>query len=249
MRARDEFEDDEITEVRHSDQDGKVASRKEYPHIQDEDFGRPKGSSERVKPNGRAHDRIGGPLPPGLEDDGTTDSQVQTVADANGNERFLYPEVDPTYDSDDSDAQQPTNTIGNIPLSFYDSYPHIGYTIDGQRITRPAKGEALDTLLNTIEIPQGWTGLTDPSTGLPLELSGEQLDLLRQVARDEIPDEDYDMYTPMVEYFSSQTEVMPLSAAPEPKRRFRPIEARGETGDEDREGNQRGEDQTLQARL
>lgn len=29
-------------------------------------------------------------------------------------------EIDPVYDSDDSDAQGPVNTIGNIPLSFYD---------------------------------------------------------------------------------------------------------------------------------
>jgi ribosome biogenesis protein ERB1 len=29
-------------------------------------------------------------------------------------------EIDPVYDSDDSDAQGPINTIGDIPLSFYD---------------------------------------------------------------------------------------------------------------------------------
>lgn len=29
-------------------------------------------------------------------------------------------EIDPVYDSDDSDAQGPVNTIGDIPLSFYD---------------------------------------------------------------------------------------------------------------------------------
>ena len=31
-------------------------------------------------------------------------------------------EIDPVYDSDDSDAQGPVNTIGNIPLSFYDRW-------------------------------------------------------------------------------------------------------------------------------
>lgn len=144
------------------------------------------------------------------------------IEDANGNERYIYPEVTTTYDSDDSESQQPMNTIGNIPLSYYDSYPHIGYTIDGERIARPAKGQALDALLNTIDIPQGWTGLTDPSTGLPLELDGEQLELLRRVTQDEVADDGYDLYPPMVEYFTSKIEVMPLSAAPEPKRRFVP---------------------------
>lgn len=116
------------------------------------------------------------------------------VTDANGNERYEYVEVDPIYDSDDSDAQGPINTIGNIPLSFYDSYPHIGYDINGKKIMRPATGEALDALLDSIEIPKGWTGLTDPETGKPLNLSQDELELLRRLQMGEVPDEGYDPY-------------------------------------------------------
>ncbi|KFA47625.1 hypothetical protein S40293_07682 [Stachybotrys chartarum IBT 40293] len=144
------------------------------------------------------------------------------VSDANGNERFEYDEVDPVYDSDDSDAQEATNTIGNIPLSFYDSYPHIGYDINGKKIMRPATGEALDSLLNSIELPKGWTGLTDPQTGLPLNLSQSELELLRRIQMNEITEEGYDPYPELVPYFTSIEEQMPLSAAPEPKRRFVP---------------------------
>src|SRR5688572_21912965 len=50
----------------------------------------------------------------------------RTTIGANGQLRYEYDEIDPTYDSDDTDAQEAPNTIGNIPLSFYDSYPHIG---------------------------------------------------------------------------------------------------------------------------
>jgi hypothetical protein len=106
----------------------------------------------------------------------------------------VYEEVDPVYDSDDTDAQEPANTIGDIPLSFYDSYPHIGYDINGKRIMRPAKGEALDALLDQIEIPRGWTGLTDPATGKPLNLSQDELELLRRVQMNEVPEEGYDPY-------------------------------------------------------
>lgn len=35
-------------------------------------------------------------------------------------------EIDPVYDSDDTDAQGPVNTIGNIPLSFYDRSVFLG---------------------------------------------------------------------------------------------------------------------------
>lgn len=142
--------------------------------------------------------------------------------DANGNPRYIYQAIDPVYDSDDSDAPETTNTIGNIPLSFYDSYPHIGYDINGKKITRPAKGEALDALLDSIDMPKGWTGLTDPSTGKPLELSQQELEILKKIQMNEIPDEDYDPYPATVEYFTGKIEVMPLSAAPEPKRRFVP---------------------------
>ncbi|KXT18848.1 hypothetical protein AC579_3531 [Pseudocercospora musae] len=144
--------------------------------------------------------------------------------DANGNERYVYGEIDPVYDSDDSDAPTTTNTIGNIPLSYYDAYPHIGYDINGKKIARPAKGEALDSLLDSIDIPEGWTGLTDPATGKPLQLSKEELQTLKQLTRNEAPGDGYDPYPDYVEWFTGKhrEEIMPLSAAPEPKRRFIP---------------------------
>lgn len=142
--------------------------------------------------------------------------------DANGNPRYIYKDIDTAYASDDSDAPATTNTIGNIPLSFYDSYPHIGYDINGKKIARPAKGEALDALLDSIDVPKGWTGLTDPATGKPLQLSQDELEILRKIQMNEVPEEGYDPYPAMVEYFSGKLEVMPLSAAPEPKRRFVP---------------------------
>ena len=141
---------------------------------------------------------------------------VQT--DANGNTRYIYKEIDPVYESDDSDAEQ-TNTIGNIDLKYYDEYPHIGYDINGKKIMRPAKGEALDALLDSIDIPKGWTGLTDSTTGKPLQLSEEELDVLKKVTRNEVIEEGYDPYPEMIAYFSGvNQEIMPLSAAPEPKR-------------------------------
>jgi ribosome biogenesis protein ERB1 len=116
------------------------------------------------------------------------------VEDANGGERYVYEEIDPVYDSDDSDAGAATNTIGNIPLSFYDSYPHIGYDINGKKIMRPAAGEALDALLDSIEVPKGWTGLTDPATGKPRNLSQDELDILRRIQRNDLTEDGYDPY-------------------------------------------------------
>lgn len=142
--------------------------------------------------------------------------------DANGNDRYVYSEIDPGDDSDYSVPDDEANTIGNIPLSYYDSFPHIGYNINGKKVMRPATGKALDALLNSIEIPKGYTGLTDPNTGKPLELSPEELQLLKKVQLQEVAEDGYNPYEPTVEWFTSQVETMPLSAAPEPKRRFVP---------------------------
>lgn len=128
-----------------------------------------------------------------LEDDEDKPNYTITT-DANGGERYVYDEINPVYDSDDSDAAVATNTIGDIPLTFYDSYPHIGYDINGKKIMRPAKGEALDALLDSIEVPKGWTGLTDPATGKPLNLSQEELEILRRIQTNEMPEEGYDPY-------------------------------------------------------
>ncbi|KAK0731780.1 NUC169 domain-containing protein [Lasiosphaeris hirsuta] len=159
---------------------------------------------------------------PKREEEEDPDKNYTVETDANGNERYVYEEIDPIYDSDDSDAQGPVNTIGDIPLSFYDTYPHIGYDINGKKIMRPAAGDALQNLLDSIEIPKGWTGLTDINTGNPLNLTQEELELVRRVQMGLSTDDLHDPYPEMVEYFTSKEEKMPLSAAPEPKRRFLP---------------------------
>lgn len=142
---------------------------------------------------GAEHDDATSAVGSGDEDDALKPN-YKVVTSASGGERYVYDEIDPVYDSDDSDAQERPNTIGNIPLSFYDSYPHIGYDINGKKIMRPATGEALDALLESIEIPKGWTGLTDPQTGKPLDLTQDQLELLSRLQRGVVPDVDYDPY-------------------------------------------------------
>ena len=140
---------------------------------------------------------------------------------ADGRPRIMKPEIDPVYDSDDSDNEN-VNTIGNVPISAYDEMPHIGYDINGKRIMRPAKGSSLDQLLESIELPEGWTGLLDQNTGSALKLNEEELDLIRKIQANENTDENINPFEPMVDWFSSKQEVAPISAAPEPKRRFVP---------------------------
>jgi hypothetical protein len=189
----------------------------------------------------------------------------RVVKDAHGNERYEYDEVDPVYDSDDSDAQGGENTIGNIPLSFYDSYPHIGYDINGKKIMRPATGDALDSLLDSIELPKGWTGLTDPQTGKPLNLSQDELELLRRLQMNEITEAGYDQYPVRLSSFAVENvEVLTQCAGPcsilyehrgadatqrstRAQAKICPIQARSQARGKTCSRNQGGKDSALQA--
>lgn len=232
----DELEDDDFDEDEEDEDEDEELDSDEIPSSEDEEDVRQqirnlKTDDRRTPPQKLMGSDTGvdvstlspeTPMKP-LED-GVEEPNYRVETDANGNERYIYGDIDPVYDSDDSDAQVTANTIGNIPLSYYDAYPHIGYDINGRRIARPAKGEALDSLLDSIEIPEGWTGLTDPETGRPMVLNREELETLKKLTRSEAPGEGYDPYPDMVEWFTGpgKEEVMPLSAAPEPKRRFVP---------------------------
>ena len=46
-------------------------------------------------------------------------------------------------DTDTSDEEEVRNTVGNIPLEWYDDLPHIGYDIEGKTIAKSslAKGD------------------------------------------------------------------------------------------------------------
>jgi ribosome biogenesis protein ERB1 len=131
------------------------------------------------------------------------------------------PEIEADYDSDSS-TEDVENTVGNVPMEWYDDFPHIGYDIDGKRVLRPAKGDELEKFLSTMDDPDSWRSVAVDKEGKDMVLNDEELDIIRRIQGGDIPDADYNPYEPTVEWFSSKKEIMPLSAAPEPKRRFVP---------------------------
>ena len=102
--------------------------------------------------------------------------------------------------------------------------PHVGYDINGKRVLRPARGDELDKFLSTVEDPTSWTTALDKNMQTEKPLTPEELDIIRRLHVGENPDAQYDPYEPTIEWFTGKgkEEVMPLSAAPEPKRRWVP---------------------------
>jgi ribosome biogenesis protein ERB1 len=68
------------------------------------------------------------------------------------------------------------------------------------------------------------TGAFDKNAQKDQQLTPEELDLIRRLQKGENPDAGYDPYEPTIEWFTGKgrEEIMPLSAAPEPKRRWVP---------------------------
>ncbi|CAG8727710.1 5071_t:CDS:2, partial [Racocetra fulgida] len=148
-------------------------------------------------------------------------AQVQYEIGANGYPRQILPEIDPVYDSDSS-TENAVNTVGNIPMEWYDDYPHIGYDIDGKKVMKPAMGDELDKFLDNMDDPDSWLCVKDILSQLNVKLSDEELEIIRRIQMGAFPDPNYDPYEPTVEWFTSKPEIMPLTATPEPKRRFVP---------------------------
>jgi ribosome biogenesis protein ERB1 len=140
-----------------------------------------------------------------------------------GGYRREYDDIEAGYGSESSTEDNP-NTIGNVPIEWYDDMPHIGYDVDGRKIFRPAKGDELDRFLaNTTDIA-AWTSVEDKLLQKDVQLSDKELDIIRRLVQAENPDADFDPYQPTIEWFTGEgnERIMPLSAAPEPKRRFVP---------------------------
>lgn len=68
------------------------------------------------------------------------------------------------------------------------------------------------------------TSVEDKLLHKNVQLTDEELELVQRLARAENPDAAFDPYEPTIEWFTGKGKemVMPLSHAPEPKRRFIP---------------------------
>ena len=53
-------------------------------------------------------------------------------------------------------SQDVRNTIGNIPIHWYDDYSHIGYDVEGRKLIKPEQGDALDEFLEKADDPDYW---------------------------------------------------------------------------------------------
>lgn len=104
-------------------------------------------------------------------------------------------EVDEYEKHDTDDEEDIRNTVGNIPMHWYDEYKHIGYDWDAKKIIKPTKRDQLDDFLKRMEDPNFWRTVKDPQTGQDVVLSEADIDLIKRINSQRIPDANFDDYT------------------------------------------------------
>lgn len=126
--------------------------------------------------------------------------------------------------SDSSEEERPQrNTVGDVPLSWYDDEHHIGYDQAGERIEKLKRKDKLDTLIERNDDPDAWRKVYDQYNDEEIVLSKEEMRMIQNIRAGRFAHADtMELYPEENDWFSRHQEVMPLSAAPEPKSRFTP---------------------------
>ncbi|CAE7933472.1 BOP1 [Symbiodinium sp. KB8] len=120
--------------------------------------------------------------------------------------------------------QAPKNTIGNVPLEWYRDYDHMGYTIDGKPLPKPAfaQMDAVDRFLASQDDPNfRWT-VYDEQNGEEYVLSKRDVQILRNLQQGRYAHPEFNDTPDYIPYYTSEIEIHPLSSDLEPKRRFLP---------------------------
>ena len=133
------------------------------------------------------------------------------------------------YEFDSSDEEDIRNTIGNVPIQWYDEYDHLGYSLEGTKLRKPKAGDQLDKFLNKMDDPNFGVTVRDPMTGQDVVLSEKDIDTIRRLRGAKVPNGDYSFLAdddPLRDaefsWFSSQVMQTPIRGIPEAKRSFLP---------------------------
>ncbi|XP_070604567.1 ribosome biogenesis protein BOP1 [Erythrolamprus reginae] len=134
------------------------------------------------------------------------------------------PPLPDEYQEDSSDEEEDIrNTVGNIPMEWYQDFPHIGYNLDGKQIYKPIRSkDELDRFLEKMENPDYWRTVQDKMTGADMKLTDEQVELVNRLQRGHFGDVNFDPYEPAVDFFSSRVRIHPVTNRPADKRSFIP---------------------------
>ncbi|GAU94030.1 hypothetical protein RvY_05878 [Ramazzottius varieornatus] len=125
------------------------------------------------------------------------------------------------YDFDSSDEEDVRNTVGNVPMEWYNDYPHIGYDWQGEKIIKPATANEIDKFLKRMDDPNFWKTVKDKLTGQDVVLSDQDLEIIQKLQLGKLTGSG-EAYEPFEDIFSHEVMDTPLSSRAPSKRSFLP---------------------------
>eukprot|EP00698_Gefionella_okellyi_P006067 TRINITY_DN15535_c0_g1_i1.p1 TRINITY_DN15535_c0_g1~~TRINITY_DN15535_c0_g1_i1.p1 ORF type:complete len:633 (+),score=135.99 TRINITY_DN15535_c0_g1_i1:64-1899(+) len=114
------------------------------------------------------------------------------------------------------------NRIGNVPISWYKEFDHIGYGVDGKALMRKQRKDALEQLVARSDNPEFWRTVYDEMNDEETVISDSEINMLERVQQGQFP-AGFNPYEEYIEISApTKEDRMPMSSVPEPRRRFVP---------------------------
>jgi ribosome biogenesis protein ERB1 len=127
-----------------------------------------------------------------------------------------------TADISSDDEEGNRNTVGNVPLRWYEDYKHFGYGRDGKRLGKSERGDGIDAALANEDDPNFDRTVYDEYNDKEIVLSDRDLLLIERMLEHKHVHPEHDANPDYVDFYSRKIEIHALDQAPEPKRRFIP---------------------------
>lgn len=131
----------------------------------------------------------------------------------------LFDDVDD--DDDSSEDEGMVNTVGNVPMEWYEEYEHIGYDKDGKKIARKKRKDALDHFIARHDDPNYLRTVYDEVNDREHVISGEDLQNIIRIAKNGMLPLGTDPYRPYVDWLKYDSR-FPLVGNERSKRSFLP---------------------------
>ncbi|TDH64827.1 uncharacterized protein CCR75_000594 [Bremia lactucae] len=121
-----------------------------------------------------------------------------------------------------SDDEENVNTIGNVPLRWYEDYDHIGYNVEGTKIMRSNNGDGIDNAIAAKDDPNYDRTVYDAYNDRKIVISDRNMEIIRRMQAGAFAHPEFEAYPDYVDIFSSNKMIHSMGNDLEPKSRFLP---------------------------
>lgn len=224
--SEEELDDEEQNgeELYKSDDDSEDLSFEEDSDLSENEeessSNKQKQSSVKVNGSNKSNDTKKVKTPAENKQPNSVDAFKNALNKSDGKSAKKGTEEDEYEKHDTDDEEDIRNTVGNIPMHWYDEYKHIGYDWDAKKIIKPTKRDQLDDFLKRMEDPNFWRTVKDPQTGQDVILSDADIDFIKRINSRRVPDADFDDYTVSIYISQIKTFIYSNLITTDHKRKF-----------------------------